>query len=224
MKAMLLFPNLLTLLVILPLAVPASRAPLPRHGFRKICPTCKDASGAGKGGRAAAGGGGAGAGGGGVATAGERPVEESTAALGPGELCGVYTLGCARGLRCNPPPGDPNPLHALLQGKGVCSHLRSPTTGNPQTTVSQPSTTSEDFEKGPCRKEQNRILPDLELKIIQSDHVIYIPNCDRRGFYRKKQCKSSRGIHRGECWCVNELGARMPSRTAEDGTVFCDAV
>ncbi|KAL2090684.1 hypothetical protein ACEWY4_012947 [Coilia grayii] len=217
-----LFPNLLAVLVILPLAVPATRALMPRHGFRKICPTCKDASGAPKSGRA----GGSGGGGGGMATAGERPGEESTAALGQGELCGVYTLSCARGLRCNPPPGDPNPLHALLHGRGVCSHPRSPTTGNPQTTGKR---TRVQVQRGgggvgPCRKEQNRILPNLELRIIQSDQVIYIPNCDRRGFYRKKQCKSSRGMQRGECWCVNEIGVRMPSRIAEDGTVSCDGV
>ncbi|KAG5274861.1 hypothetical protein AALO_G00140960 [Alosa alosa] len=208
MKAMPLFPNLLTLLVIFPLAVPATRGLAPRHGLHKTCPNCpKDAKGRG-----------------GAATVpSERPGEDSTAALGQGELCGVYTLSCARGLRCNPPLGDPNPLHALLQGRGICSSLRSPATGNPQTTASQPSTPIGDFQ-GPCRKQLNSILQGLELKIIQSDQAIYIPNCDRRGFYRKKQCRSSRGMQRGQCWCVSETGAAMPSRTAEDGTVSCDGV
>lgn len=208
MKAMPLFPYLLTLLVIFPLAAPATRVLVSRHGLHKTCPTCpKDAKGRG-----------------GAATASsDRPGEDSTAALGQGELCGVYTLSCARGLRCNPPPGDPNPLHALLQGRGICN-LRSPAAVSPQTTASQPSTPSMDFEKGPCRKQQITILQGLELKIIQSDQAIYIPNCDRRGFYRKKQCHSSRGMQRGQCWCVNETGAEMPSRTAEDGTVSCDTV
>lgn len=114
-----LFLYLLTLLVIFPLAVPATRAQMLRHGLHKNCPTCsKDAKGRG-----------------GTATASsDRPGEDSTVALGQGELCGVYTLSCARGLRCNPPPGDPNPLHALLHGRGICSNLRSPAAGSPQTT------------------------------------------------------------------------------------------
>uniref|UniRef100_A0ACB8ENF2 Uncharacterized protein n=1 Tax=Sphaerodactylus townsendi TaxID=933632 RepID=A0ACB8ENF2_9SAUR len=37
-----------------------------------------------------------------------------------GEPCGVYTGGCARGLRCLPRPGERAPLHALLRGKGLC--------------------------------------------------------------------------------------------------------
>ena len=112
-----LFPNLLTLLVILPLAVPATWALVPRHGVRRTCPTCRDAKGR-------------------STTPSERPGEESAAAatLGQGEPCGVYTPSCARGLRCNPPPGNPNPLQALLQGRGVCSNLKSSTAGNPQTT------------------------------------------------------------------------------------------
>lgn len=50
-------------------------------------------------------------------------------ALSVGELCGVYTLSCAQGLRCSPPQGEPRPLRALLEGRGVCSNasIISPT-------------------------------------------------------------------------------------------------
>ncbi|KAJ4933850.1 hypothetical protein JOQ06_006659 [Pogonophryne albipinna] len=41
----------------------------------------------------------------------------------------------------------------------------------------------------PCRKLLNLVLRGLELTIFQSDRDIYIPNCDTRGFYRKKQGK-----------------------------------
>lgn len=41
--------------------------------------------------------------------------------------------------------------------------------------------------QAPCRKLLNSVLRGLELTIIQSDRDIYIPNCDTRGFYRKKQ-------------------------------------
>lgn len=40
-----------------------------------------------------------------------------------GEPCGVYTLKCARGLRCEPPQEEPRPLRALLEGRGVCSYV-----------------------------------------------------------------------------------------------------
>ncbi|KAG7278471.1 hypothetical protein CRUP_038766 [Coryphaenoides rupestris] len=46
---------------------------------------------------------------------------------------------------------------------------------------------SGDIEKAPCRKLLNSVLRGLELTIFQSDRDIYIPNCDTRGFYRKKQ-------------------------------------
>lgn len=42
------------------------------------------------------------------------------AAGGAGEPCGVYTAGCARGLRCVPRPGERAPLRALLRGEGAC--------------------------------------------------------------------------------------------------------
>lgn len=44
---------------------------------------------------------------------------------GIGGQCGVYTLSCAVGLRCTPPPGEPRPLRALLEGRGVCSNASS---------------------------------------------------------------------------------------------------
>ncbi|XP_069662136.1 insulin-like growth factor-binding protein 6 isoform X1 [Haliaeetus albicilla] len=44
---------------------------------------------------------------------------------GPGEPCGVYTPGCARGLRCIPRPGERAPLRALLRGTGLCRPLRA---------------------------------------------------------------------------------------------------
>lgn len=195
--------------------------------------------------------------------------------------------------------------------------------------------------QAPCRKLLNSVLRGLELTIFQSDRDIYIPNCDTRGFYRKKQvrcyshetcnfidclllwcdvkmclcctdlvyfwecesctplqlsravhpeiclrpqglritdtslseplscelresvlryddisfslfsslttfptlplnlrppslskspslsfnltqCRSSKGMQRGHCWCVDELGTPVPSRASEDGTLPCD--
>lgn len=75
-----------------------------RLGPHKNCLTCKDgqSSGAGRASRDPAG-------------------AASTTMLALGEPCGVYTLSCAKGLRCVPPPREHSPLQALLQGRGFCA-------------------------------------------------------------------------------------------------------
>lgn len=45
-----------------------------------------------------------------------------TCALLEGQPCGVYTERCGAGLRCHPQPGEPRPLQALLDGRGVCTN------------------------------------------------------------------------------------------------------
>lgn len=45
-----------------------------------------------------------------------------TCALREGQPCGVYTERCGSGLRCQPPPGEPRPLQALLDGRGICAN------------------------------------------------------------------------------------------------------
>ncbi|XP_061074575.1 insulin-like growth factor-binding protein 3 isoform X2 [Conger conger] len=149
----------------------------------------------------------------------DHAAEVSTSVLALGEPCGVYTLICARGLRCMPPPRESSPLQALLQGRGVCSknhstraHQRPPTTD---------STFNGELEKGPCRKLQNAVLQSLEITVVQPNPEIYIPNCDTRGFYRRKQCWSSNQMQRGRCWCVDEDGGFLPSHIRDDGTVQC---
>ncbi|XP_036387869.1 insulin-like growth factor-binding protein 3 [Megalops cyprinoides] len=173
------------------------------HVPQKACPSCADPPGSSRAPR-------------------EQAGEDSTVALAADEPCGVYTLSCARGLRCVPPPREGSPLQALLQGRGVCAR-GAPTgsTKRPLPTALDPSYNS-DLEKAPCRKLQNTILQGLELTVFQSSHDIYIPNCDTRGFYMKKQCQSSRRMQRGHCWCVSEDGTPLPSRIAEDGTVHCN--
>lgn len=68
----------------------------------------------------------------------DQAAEVSTSVLALDEPCGVYTLNCARGLRCMPPPRESSPLQALLQGRGICSKNHSarapqkpPNTGKP---------------------------------------------------------------------------------------------
>ncbi|CAN9515250.1 unnamed protein product [Ophioblennius macclurei] len=178
-----------------------------RLGPFKVCPSCRDPLGAGRPPR-------------------EPPAAGSTSALAQGEPCGVYTLSCARGLRCVPPPREHSPLQALLQGRGLCAkHSRTSPTERPHPTGPHPSHGT-DIEKAPCRKLLNTVLRGLELTVFQSDRDIYIPNCDTRGFYRKKQCRSSKGMQRGLCWCVDELGTALPLPHGggdDDGTLPCDS-
>ncbi|MCJ8741938.1 hypothetical protein PDJAM_G00076540 [Pangasius djambal] len=169
-----------------------------RLGPHKICPSCKDSR------------------------ASRDPVGAANTVLALGEPCGVYTLSCAKGLRCMPPPRDHSPLQALLQGRGVCTkQIRTSPTEKPHPTGPHPSHSGE-IEKAPCRKLLNAVLRGLELTVFQSDRDIYIPNCDTRGYYRKKQCRSSKGMQRGHCWCVDELGVTLPSPAGDDGTLPCD--
>ncbi|XP_016145997.1 insulin-like growth factor-binding protein 3 [Sinocyclocheilus grahami] len=176
-----------------------------RLGPNKNCLTCKDGHplGAGR-------------------TSRDPAGAPSTIVLALGEPCGVYTLSCAKGLRCVPPPREHSPLQALLQGRGFCTkQSRTSPTKRPHPTGPHPSNSGE-IEKAPCCKLLNTVLRGLELTIFQSDRDIYIPNCDTRGFYRKKQCRSSKGMQRGHCWCVDEMGNTVPSRAGEDGILPCD--
>ncbi|XP_047666095.1 insulin-like growth factor-binding protein 6a [Tachysurus fulvidraco] len=152
--------------------------------------------------------------------AASQSLDEGTSVLALGEACGVYTLTCGRGLRCLPPEGDQSPLQSLLQGKGVCRSIKV-SIQRTTTTDSHPPVT-ESLEKGPCRRLLMSLLQKLELTVIQTDRDIYIPNCDKNGYFKRKQCLSSRGMQRGQCWCVDEKGNKLSSR-GRDGAVTCSA-
>ncbi|KAM7121313.1 insulin-like growth factor-binding protein 3 [Molossus nigricans] len=222
-----------------------------------------------------------------------------TCALGAGQPCGVYTERCGAGLRCHPQPGEPRPLQALLEGRGLCSNtsaagrLRThllpaaaaastpPTPGNDseseedhsaaasrspvlsvthrapdfhpghtkidvikkgltrdsqrhkvdyetQSTVTQnfssESQQDTETEYGPCRREIEETLNHLKSLNTVSPRAIHIPNCDKRGFYKKKQCRLSKGRSRGFCWCVDKYGQPLPGFYPKGkGYVQCDS-
>ncbi|KAM8794081.1 insulin-like growth factor-binding protein 6 [Eudromia elegans] len=194
------------------------------------------AAGAG-GGAAGAGGPGAGAGGG------------SEAPRGPGEPCGVYTAGCARGLRCIPRAGERAPLRALLRGTGVCRALRLrarpagtgppagdsakeggkavPATSEPRPPPGArepPSPAAEgrqELETAPCRLHLAAVVQELKAALYRSAEDIFIPNCDTGGFYRAKQCRGSKGPRRGRCWCVDRTGHPLAGTEGPGGGTRC---
>ncbi|KAM3621009.1 uncharacterized protein V6R79_004913 [Siganus canaliculatus] len=146
-------------------------------------------------------------------------AEVNTTVLSVGERCGVYTPSCANGLRCTPPEDEPRPLRALLEGRGVCTNISSvdPTETIPMT---EPAPT-EDPNQAPCRKLLTTLIKGLDAHLFDSQHDIYMPNCDKRGFFRKKQCWSSRGKRRGKCWCVDQNGMPVTSNIKQKGGMSC---
>ncbi|XP_067890807.1 insulin-like growth factor-binding protein 2-A [Heterodontus francisci] len=64
-------------------------------------------------------------------------------------------------------------------------------------------------------------LPD-ERGPLEHLYSLHIPNCDRRGLYNLKQCKTSLNGQRGECWCVNpHTGKPTPGSPKVRGDPEC---
>ncbi|CAK6955709.1 insulin-like growth factor-binding protein 5 [Scomber scombrus] len=139
--------------------------------------------------------------------------------LALGEPCGVYTLSCAIGLSCAPPEDDPKPLRTLLEGRGVCSN-NSSINSTDKSRTADPAPT-ENPEEAPCRKLLTTLIKGLDAHIFKEHHDIYMPNCNKRGFFNKKQCWSSRGKQRGRCWCVDENGMHVASQPKQRGGLSC---
>ncbi|XP_037105447.1 insulin-like growth factor-binding protein 3 [Syngnathus acus] len=69
---------------------------------------------------------------------------------------------------------------------------------------------------GPCRREMESILNGLKISNPLNPRGFRIPNCDRRGFYKKRQCRPSKGRRRGYCWCVDKYGQPLPGYDDRD--------
>ncbi|XP_053328071.1 insulin-like growth factor-binding protein 5 [Spea bombifrons] len=65
-------------------------------------------------------------------------------------------------------------------------------------------------EMGPCRRQMETIMQDMKMSHRVYPRAFYLPNCDRKGFFKRKQCKPSRGRKRGICWCVDKYGLKLP--------------
>ncbi|XP_039612335.1 insulin-like growth factor-binding protein 5 [Polypterus senegalus] len=76
-------------------------------------------------------------------------------------------------------------------------------------------------EYGPCRRQMESILQDMKVTSRIVPQTLYLPNCDRKGFYKRKQCKPSRGRKRGICWCVDKYGLKLPGTDYNGGDIQC---
>ncbi|XP_059369060.1 insulin-like growth factor-binding protein 3 [Carassius carassius] len=65
-------------------------------------------------------------------------------------------------------------------------------------------------EYGPCRREMESVMKNLKISNVLNPRGFRIPNCDQKGFYKKKQCSPSKGRRRGYCWCVDKYGQPIP--------------
>uniref|UniRef100_A0A6I8PQ79 Thyroglobulin type-1 domain-containing protein n=1 Tax=Ornithorhynchus anatinus TaxID=9258 RepID=A0A6I8PQ79_ORNAN len=74
--------------------------------------------------------------------------------------------------------------------------------------------------QGPCRRHLDAVLRRLQAAVFRGGDI-YIPNCDHRGHYRRRQCKSSTGQRRGPCWCVDRKGQPLPSPAGPDSPSPC---
>ncbi|KAJ6662046.1 hypothetical protein lerEdw1_012893 [Lerista edwardsae] len=89
-------------------------------------------------------------------------------------------------------------------------------------TLNFSSESKQDTEYGPCRREMEDTLNNLKILNVLSPRGLHIPNCDKKGFYKKKQCRPSRGRKRGYCWCVDKYGQPLPGYDGKGkGDVHC---
>ncbi|KAI1889208.1 hypothetical protein AGOR_G00176750 [Albula goreensis] len=62
------------------------------------------------------------------------------------------------------------------------------------------------MEPGPCHAELQIALEKIaKSQQRPGDRLskFYLPNCDKHGYYKAKQCESSLEGQRGRCWCVS---------------------
>ncbi|XP_007559414.1 insulin-like growth factor-binding protein 1 [Poecilia latipinna] len=162
-------------------------------------------------------------------------------ALEKGASCGVHTAHCGEGLRCTPRPGEARPLHALTRGQGVCADDEGQEAGDEvQEHGSAPYLLGLDLpsdhqdtaemheslkarvnairnklvQQGPCHVELHAALDMIassQQQLGDKFTTFYLPNCDKHGYYKPKQCESSLVGPPVRCWCVSSWnGKKLP--------------
>lgn len=76
-------------------------------------------------------------------------------------------------------------------------------------------------EFGPCRRRLDNLIQSMKDTSRVLALSLYIPNCDKKGFFKRKQCKPSRGRRRGICWCVDRFGVKIPGINYTGGDLQC---
>lgn len=171
-------------------------------------------------------------------------------ALEKGASCGVHTAHCGEGLRCTPRPGEARPLHALTRGQGVCIDdlgqdetdvtdqsslhyllgLNLPLDhqdqeGQESIKAKVNAIRNKLVQQGPCHTELHTALDMIassQQKLGEKFTTFYLPNCDKHGFYKAKQCESSLVGPPARCWCVSSWnGKKIPGSSDLLGDSEC---
>uniref|UniRef100_A0A1A8IH89 Insulin-like growth factor-binding protein 5 n=3 Tax=Nothobranchius TaxID=28779 RepID=A0A1A8IH89_NOTKU len=109
---------------------------------------------------------------------------------------------------------------AMRQAKDRMNHLaRLRPTGNLELSPTSPYKLEPEF--GPCKRKLDSVIHDMKDSSRVLAVSLYLPNCDRKGFFKRKQCKPSRGRKRGICWCVDRFGDKVPSINYAGGGLQC---
>nr|XP_015812297.2 insulin-like growth factor-binding protein 1 [Nothobranchius furzeri] len=173
-------------------------------------------------------------------------------ALEKGASCGVHTAHCGSGLRCTPRPGEARPLHALTRGQGICTEddgqeeveevpdhgslhyllgLNLPSDhqdaaeGQESIKAKVNAIRNKLVQQGPCHIELHAaldLIASSQQKLGDKFTTFYLPNCDKHGFYKSKQCESSLVGPPARCWCVSSWnGKKLPGSSDLIGDAEC---
>uniref|UniRef100_A0A4W4HQD1 Insulin-like growth factor-binding protein 1 n=1 Tax=Electrophorus electricus TaxID=8005 RepID=A0A4W4HQD1_ELEEL len=137
-------------------------------------------------------------------------------ALEQGEPCGIYTAHCGTGLRCVPRPEDPHPLHSLTRGRSSLQYLLG--LNKPldleahESIMAKVNAIRKKLVKlGPCHTELHSALDTIaasQQALGEKFTTFYLPNCDKHGFYKAKQCETSLVGRLMRCWCVSSWNGK----------------
>ncbi|KAJ8004131.1 hypothetical protein DPEC_G00155590 [Dallia pectoralis] len=76
-------------------------------------------------------------------------------------------------------------------------------------------------ESGPCRRKLDAVVQRMKYTSRVMAFSLYLPNCDKKGLFKRKQCKPSLGRKRGICWCVDRFGVQLPGTDLSGGDIQC---
>ncbi|XP_044044335.1 insulin-like growth factor-binding protein 5a [Siniperca chuatsi] len=76
-------------------------------------------------------------------------------------------------------------------------------------------------EFGPCRRRLDNLIQSMKDTSRVLSLSLHIPNCDKKGFFKRKQCKPSLGRRRGICWCVDRFGVKIHGINYAGGDLQC---
>ncbi|XP_054915175.1 insulin-like growth factor-binding protein 5a [Poeciliopsis prolifica] len=111
-------------------------------------------------------------------------------------------------------------IHAMRLAKDRKKYLARPGSSNNRELPPSALDNAEP-EFGPCKRELDNLIHGASRVLSVS---LYVPNCDKKGFFKRKQCKPSRGRKRGVCWCVDRFGKKIPGSNSPRGELQCKDV